>query len=268
MNKLVERGARTFKFLDGAFNADIDRARKIMEFFLDKIDQLLALAREPPVVHFEMIPSRFPPLLRETLIRFPPGTLRLEIGIQTFNTDVAARINRPSSPEKELEALRFLREKTNAIIHADLIAGLPGEGMVSFGNGFDRLLGALSPPQQRNVNVEIQLGILKLLPGAPIARHNGTFGMRYNSQPPYEVLETAALPARELDRIKNFARFWELVVNRGLFNWQPSGPSPFLQFMALSDSLLERFGRNWGIDRNELRDAAEDFLAKSPGRGQ
>jgi hypothetical protein len=291
MGDLLERGARTFKFLDRAFNMDIGRARKIMEFFLDKIDERIALRREPPVVHFEMFPSRFPPELRETLIRFPPGTLRLEIGIQTFNADVAARINRPSAPEEELEALRFLREKTKAIIHADLIAGLPGEDIVSFGNGFDRLWAALSPPQCAEPNAgqavqsarprmeiqggtphaEIQLGILKLLPGAPIARHSETFGMRYNPSPPYEVLETAALPAHDLDRLKNFAHFWELVVNRQLINWRQSWPlawplaspsawpSAFWQFMALSDSLLERFRRNWGIDKNELRQAVEEI---------
>jgi hypothetical protein len=172
-----------------------------------------------------------------------------------------------------------LREKTNAIIHADLIAGLPGEDIVSFGNGFDRLWAALSQTQYAeptagvktgtpctetgNPRAEIQLGILKLLPGAPIARHSETFGMRYNSSPPYEVLETAALPARDLDRIKNFARFWELVVNRQLINWQQSwplaSPSAFWQFMALSDSLLDRFGRNWGIAKNELRQAVEEI---------
>jgi hypothetical protein len=79
--------------------------------------------------------------------------------------------------------------------------------------------------------------------------------MRYNSAPPYEVLQTAALPAGDLDRIKNFARFWELVVHRGLLNWDAEEAPVFGKFMALSDSLLTRFGRNWGIDRNELREA-------------
>jgi hypothetical protein len=206
--------------------------------------------------------------------------LRLEIGIQTFNADVAAHINRPSAPEQELEALRFFRFNTNAIIHADLIAGLPGEDIVSFGNGFDRLWAALSPPQCAEPDAavktgasraEIQVGILKLLPGAPVAHHSEAFGMRYNPSPPYEVLETAALPAHDLDRIKNFARFWELVVNRNLVNWRqfwptarPSArPAAFWQFMALSDSLLERFGRNWGIDKTELRQAVEEISLSS-----
>jgi hypothetical protein len=229
-----------------------------MEFFLDKIEERKAASQKPLVVHFEMVPSRFPPELLETLSRFPPGTLRLEIGLQSLNAEVCARIGRPSDPEKELETLRFLRDKTNVIIHADLIAGLPGEGLASFENGFDRLYSALRGgvnfAQDAHPRFEIQPGILKLLPGAPIARHSAEFGMRYNSSPPYEVLQTAALPADDLDRIKNFARFWELIVHRGLLHRDAEEALVFGKFMALSDSLFARFGRNWGIDKNELRE--------------
>jgi len=242
MEDLINRGAKTFKFLDRTFNLNIERAQKIMEFFLYIIN------KKPLVVHFEMVPSRFPPELVDTLARFPPNTLRLEIGIQTLNPEVSERIGRPSKPEQELETLRLLAEKTNAIMHVDLIAGLPGEDLTSFGKGFDALWSALNGCDTRGV--EIQLGILKLLPGAPIARHKETFGLRFNPLPPYEVIENSAIPASGMDRIKNFARFWELVVNRGLLD---IGPSPvFDRFMALSDSLLTRFGRNWGIAKEEL----------------
>ena len=279
MESLFRRGARAFKFLDRSFNADTERARLIMEFFLEKIIERTAApagggraapgnVKPPPAVHFEMVPLRFPPELVETAARFPAGTLRLEIGIQTLDPAVSARIGRPSSPEKELAALRLLREKTAAIIHADLIAGLPGEGLTSFGRGFDLLYAALRPPLEDGLSdnrggrekpgAEIQPGILKLLPGAKIARHATAFGMRFNPSPPYELLESAALPGQDLDRVKNFARFWELLANRGLLD---PGPAPvFERFMALSDSLLARFGRNWGIAKNELLEAVDDIL--------
>jgi len=259
MDDLIQRGAKTFKFLDRTFNLNIERARYIMEFFLNKIEK----RAEPFVVHFEMVPSRFPPELIETVARFPPGTLRLEIGIQTLNPDVAARIGRPSKPEQELAALSLLREKTHAIIHADLIAGLPGEDMASFGKGFDSLWAALSlPSTDSESSTEIQLGILKLLPGTAIVRHSAAFGMCYNLSPPYEVMETAAMPAGDLERLKNFARFWELIVNRGLIDIrQYRGNSPvFDRFMALADSLFARFGRNWGIDKKDLHEAAAAFF--------
>jgi len=245
MGDLIQRGAKTFKFLDRTFNLNIERSVKIIEFFLNSIN------KNPVVVHFEMVPSRFPPELVDVLARFPPNTLRLEIGIQTLNPEVSARIGRPSDPGQELKALSLLAEKTNAIMHVDLIAGLPGEDAESFGKGFDALWAALAPGRNKN-RIEIQLGILKLLPGAPIARHKESFGLKFNPLPPYDVIETAAIPASGMDRIKNFARFWELVVNRGLMD---TGPSPvFGRFMALSDSLLARFGKNWGIAKEELRE--------------
>jgi radical SAM superfamily enzyme YgiQ (UPF0313 family) len=264
MDSLVSRGAKTFKFLDRTFNLSIKRALRICDFFLEKIEQRKELWPQGGlVVHFEMVPSLFPGELRETLARFPPGTLRLEIGIQTLNPEVSARIGRRSNPEKEIEAIRFLREKTHAIIHADLIAGLPGEDIASFARGFDRLWLALSEtnesPKADYQRAEIQLGILKLLPGAPISRHSETFGMRYSALPPYEVLETSAMSAGDLLRIKNFARFWELIINRGLIKFTESKPV-FEDFMVLSDRLFAHFGRNWGIDKDELRETVKKYL--------
>ncbi len=249
MDYLFSRGARTFKFLDRTFNLDLERAHAILEFFLERI-------KPPSYVHFEMVPSRFPDNLRTLLMQFAPGTLRLEVGIQTFTPEVAKIIGRPSDPEKEQEALRFLREKTHAIVHADLIAGLPGETMASFARSFN-LLWKVRP-------TEIQLGILKKLPGAPIARHDEPFAMVYDTRPPYEVLQTGTMSRAELNVIKNFARFWELVVNRGNFDdlvplILPASVDAFAFFMELSQHLLGRFGRNWGIDRQELRRALAEW---------
>ena len=284
MDILICRGVKTFKFLDRTFNVNVKRAIKIMEFFLAKIkkresrhlDARHPDARHPDAltVHFEMAASFFPQSLRKTLSQFPPGSLRLEAGIQTLNPKVSALINRHSNPEKELENISFLRENTNAIIHADLIAGLPGEDLVSFGKGFDKLWQALTAGEltlnaKQRPRLEIQLGILKQLPGAPISRHNETFAMLYSPLPPYEVMETSVLSAENLQRIKNFARFWELIVNRNdpSFGIQDfflkNSSSVFEKFMTLSDYLFACFGRNWGIDKNELRNAVKQALSKS-----
>lgn len=240
---LIDRGARSFKFLDRTFNLDMDRARAIMVFFLRRL-------KGGMFVHFEMVPSRFPEALRSLLTRFPPGTLRLEVGIQTLNPQVARTIGRPSDPEKELETLEFLRLRTRAIVHADLIAGLPGETMESFAQGFNRLWAARP--------TEIQVGILKKLPGTPLVQHDEGYGMRYSDEAPYEVLETGAWKADDMVRIKNFARFWELIINRGHFDdLVPSllSDDAFGDFMRISEGLLRRFGKSWGIDRGDMRSA-------------
>jgi len=163
--------------------------------------------------------------------------------------------------EAELEALEFIRKETNAILHADLIAGLPGEDLESFGAGFDRLwrvLSGSSGPVPGN-SFEIQLGILKCLPGTSITLHREVFpGMKYSPMPPYEIIETDALSERDLNRIKNFARFWELLINRNPFpdlsaRLAPPGENVFKRFMNLSQKILDEFGRNWGLDRKKLK---------------
>jgi hypothetical protein len=127
----------------------------------------------------------------------------------------------------------------------------------SFGLGFDRLW-SVRP-------TEIQVGVLKRLPGAPLARHDRPFRMCYAETPPYEVLSTSVMSEAELDKAKNFARFWELIVNRGHFpelipEILPEGEAAFNRFMGLCDALLVRFGRNWGIDRAELLSALKDWI--------
>jgi len=255
MDTLIQRGVKTFKFLDRSFNTNIKRALKIINFFLSKVKQ------KPFTVHFEMVPSLFPDELIDALSRFPPGTLRLEIGIQTLNPEVSARINRPSNPDKELETLRLLIEKTSAIIHADLIAGLPGEDIESFGNGFDRLWlalngGCLSSEPADNTafsghhRTEIQLGILKFLPGTPVLRHCKDWKVLFNPLPPYEIVENATISARDLFRLKNFARFWVQIADRGLIKLE--NRAVFNKFLAFSDELYAHFGRNWGIDKADL----------------
>lgn len=250
LEKLIARGACQLKFVDRTFNTDIPRAVAILEFLLERL-------RPDLFLHFEMVPERFPPDLRRIAARFPAGSVQFEIGIQTLNPDVAHRIRRPVNPGRIADNLLFLRRETGVRIHADLIAGLPGESLPSFRDGFDRLA-AWAPH-------EIQVGILKRLPGTPIARHDAEWAMVYHDDPPYEILENGLIDRRTMDRLKSFARFWELVVNRGRFPsaapliWNDT-PSVFDSFLQWTDWALERFGRDHSLPLSALAEALADYL--------
>lgn len=250
MEKLLERGVRQFKFVDRTFNLNIATSRAILEFFL---------ARHEPgrFYHFEMIPDRLPAELREVIRRFPPGALQFEIGVQTFNEEVAARIRRRQDNRRLEENFRFLREETGVHIHADLIAGLPGESLESFAAGFDRLV-ALRPQ-------EIQVGILKRLRGTPISRHDAEWQMVYNPHPPYEVLQNRLLDFETMQKLRRFARYWDLVGNSGNFVetapllWADGG-SPFARFLRWSEWLHARIGRTDSIALVTLMERLFEFL--------
>ena len=224
LRRLLDRGLRHFKFVDRTFNLNLQTSMAILGFFLDN--------HVPGMfVHFEMVPDRLPDELREIIARFPDGTLQFEVGIQTFNPEVATRISRRQNYERLDVNLRYLREHTGVHVHADLIVGLPGETVECFAAGFDRLV-ALGPQ-------ELQIGILKRLRGAPIARHDIEFRMVYAQDPPYEILYNDLIDFATMQRLRRFARYWDLIGNSGNFLqttpriWR-EGP-PFWSCLEFSD---------------------------------
>lgn len=264
MQKLLDRGVRQFKFVDRTFNLNIATSRAILEFFL-------ARHRPGNFYHFEMIPDRLPPELREIIAKFPPGSLQFEVGVQTFNESVGGLISRRQNNARLEENFRFLRNETGVHIHADLIVGLPGETVGSFAAGFDRLV-ALRPQ-------EIQVGILKRLRGTPIGRHDAEWQMVYNAHPPYEVLQNRLIDFATMQKLRRFARHWDLVGNSGNFiesttliwgdvaqaSWPASSggipaASPFSNFLRWSEWLHTRAGRSDGIALVRLMKWLFEFL--------
>jgi radical SAM superfamily enzyme YgiQ (UPF0313 family) len=272
LQRLLARGLKQFKFVDRTFNLNVDVSKTILEFFLDRY-------QPGHFFHFEMIPDRLPEALREVIAKFPPGALQFEVGVQTFNEEVGAAIKRRQNYERLEDNFRSLRNQTGVHIHADLIVGLPGETLESFAAGFDRLI-ALGPQ-------EIQVGILKRLRGTPIVRHDAEWQMIYSPHPPYEILQNQLIDFATMQRLRRFARYWDLVGNSGNFVestpliWNNAaqasrlpGPahkenlagetpallSPFHAFLRFSDWLHARTGRTDGIALVRLMELLFEFL--------
>lgn len=256
LDRLLSRGVLHFKFVDRTFNLNLGVSRRILEFFLERMRPGLFL-------HFEMVPDRLPPELRELIARFPAGHMQLEVGIQTFNPEVATLISRRQNYAKLEDNLRFLHRETGAHIHADLIAGLPGESLESFGAGFDRLV-ELGPQ-------EIQVGILKRLRGTPISRHDAMWDMAYSPMPTYEILRNRLIDFPTMQRLRRFARYWDLIGNSGNFVetapllWS-DGRSPFRVFCQLSDWLHTIEGRHHAIPLVRLMERVFEFLTRELGQ--
>ena len=64
---------------------------------------------------------------------------------------------------------------------------------------------------------EIQIGILKHLSGTTMSRHDREFGMIYSDVPPYDILQNDLISFAEIQQMKRFARFWDLIYNSGNF---------------------------------------------------
>lgn len=240
IDKLHQRGARNFKFIDRTFNLKVSSSIAILEFFLARMSDDLYL-------HFEVVPDNLPDKLKAVIEKFPHHTLQFEVGVQTFDENIQALISRKQNNEKTCENLRWLRQQTHAYIHADLIFGLPSDTLTNFAKSFDQLV-SLNPH-------EIQLGILKRLRGVPLNRHNEEYGLRYNPEAPYNILCTRDIDFETMQRVNRFARYWDMIANSGRFkNTLPVilGDSPFDGFMQLSDSLYQTVGSTWKISLKRL----------------
>lgn len=252
MEQLHARGARLFKFVDRTFNLNIKTSLKIMQFFLDKLE---ANPADPVFAHFEVVPDHLPDALKDGIKKFPPGSLQFEIGIQSFNPEVQARISRKQNNEKAAENISWLIEHSEAHLHVDLIAGLPGETVVSFALGFNRLY-ALKPH-------EIQFGILKRLRGTPIIRHTEEYGLMFDPYPPYTILANKDVPFEQMQRLIRFARYWDLIANSGRFTHTlPTilGELPFENFMALSDWIYIKTDATHRIALDRLANLVSKWL--------
>ena len=250
MQRLLDRGVRQFKFVDRTFNLNLKIGSAILEFFRQRY-------RDGLFVHFEMIPDRLPESLRAIIREFPAGALQFEVGIQTFNERVAELISRRQDNAKVEENLRWLRAETGVHVHADLIIGLPGEDIESLAAGFDRLVG-LGPQ-------EIQVGLLKRLRGTPIVRHDLDWAMVYSPQPPYEILQTKLIDFAMMQRLRRFARYWDLIANSGNFIdatpllW---GGSPFWGFMRFTDWLYAETSQTHAIALARLTTLLRRYLTE------
>ncbi len=257
MATLLKRGCTCFKFVDRTFNLRLSHSLRILDFFLERFD---AGQGEGVFLHFEMVPDRLPDEIRERIKRFPAGAIQFEIGIQTFTSEVCDTINRKMDVAATEANFAYLTEQTAVHIHADLIAGLPGETVATFADSFDRLW-HLHPH-------DIQLGILKRLKGTTIA----TLDMCFNPEPPYDIIRSDTFSFLELQRIKRLARFVDIFVNTDRFLksidyllGQSPTDSPFAALLGFSDWIWTNAHAEHGISLRRQFDFLYDYMTKVLG---
>ncbi|HRU19236.1 MAG TPA: DUF4080 domain-containing protein [Kiritimatiellia bacterium] len=259
-DRLWQRGLRRFKFLDRNFNAPVAHACAVLDFFQERVTP------KDTCLHLEINPERLHPDVADRLARFPAGTLHLEAGIQTLNPQVAAAAGRSPDTATTLANLRFLTRETGADVHADLIFGLPGEDEASFANGFNTLVTTCAPP-------EVQVNLLKGLPGTRFAREADSLGLVFSPEPPYELLRSDTMGFETLCRIQRLARCWERVHNRGRFPHAvrafhaACGPDLFGAYTRLAARLYAGEGRLFAIGMPRLAGYLREELTETCGLG-
>ena len=119
----------------------------------------------------------------------------------------------------------------------DLIAGLPFEGLESFGRSFDQVM-AIWPQQ-------MQMGFLKILKGSLMAKNAGQYGMVYSDKAPYQIYTTNWLGYDEMLLLKDMEEMVETYYNSGRFTQEirfilSKEPSVFRFFLEMGQRHVEK----------------------------
>ena len=255
----LERKVPQVKFVDRTFNCKKSHSMEIWRYLLEHDNGVTNF-------HFEVSADLLDEEELALIGQMRPGLIQLEIGVQTTYPETIAEIRRRMDLEKLAANVAAVNERKNVHQHLDLIAGLPFETLERFQQSFDDVY-RMEPEQ-------LQLGFLKVLKGSYMAEMAKTYGIEYQSQPPYEVLSTRWLSYGDLILLKGVEEMVEVYYNSGQFRavikkLETEFASPFSLYESLARYYEER-GLT-GISHNRLAryEILYDFIRELPaGEGR
>lgn len=247
---LLEKKAKTIKFLDRSFNIRADYANRILKFIRDHDNGVSTF-------QFEANGDSITPETIDLLNSMRKNMIRLEIGIQSTNPNTIKAINRTQNFKKLKANILALRD--NCVIHTDLIAGLPFEDYDSFKKSFNETFLLFTD--------ELQLGFLKELKGTVLSKTKQIYGYKFQETSPFEVLENNYISNEELEKIKKVETGVNKFYNYKIFNktmkylFIDKKLDPFDTFLNLT-LYLEKTKPVNEYQFDELTSAFYEFLSK------
>ncbi len=194
---LMKHG-KVIKFLDRTFNVKKDFTIDIFKFILEhhQPGNVFQFEITADIVHPEIIQ-----FINEHV---PPGLFRFEIGIQTINQKANLEVSRKQNFEKTKKVIEQLHHKIE--MHLDLIVGLPFDYWDDIKLSFEKVF-ELFPS-------ELQLGFLKFLKGTPVRLKYESHGYKFDSETPYQIIESNYLSKYELHKITMLEEALEVYWNK------------------------------------------------------
>lgn len=250
LQRFLDAGVPQVKFVDRTFNCSKQHAMAIWRYIYEHDNGVTNF-------HFEISSDLLDEEELALFVKMRPGLIQLEIGVQSTNPQTVAAIHRKMDLDKLFENVDKVHALGNIHQHLDLIAGLPFESYEQFRVSFNDLY-AHHPDQ-------LQLGFLKVLKGTCMETEVKEHGIRYRSQPPYEVLSTRWLSYDEVIRLKGIEGLVELYYNSGQFTCTlqyvvPQFQSPFDFFEQFSLSYRRKGCHKMNYNRMGRYQILKEFL--------
>ena len=238
---LSDKGVKEVRVLDRTFNLPQSRAIELLQLFRMQFPEMK--------FHLELHPQFLDEPLREELTRALPGQLHIEAGIQCLDPVVQEFSGRCSNINDLLDGLKFLCEQQAFVTHADLLAGLPGQRLENIIDDTARLM-------QLNT-AEIQLEVLKVLPGTPLRKIAAEHGIKYNPSAPYDVMQSNTASMEDLQYARDLSRLLDMTYNHQFLHhavWLMNRDCPDMVRKLLA------FFHNAGGNASVLWDLKKRFL--------
>ena len=217
---LVERGIREVRVLDRTFNANTKRTTALLSLF-SEFTGLLKF-------HIEIHPAFLTNKIIDILKGLPNGLLHIEAGLQSLDDHVLNASGRNGNNARSMHGIRLLKACNRFEIHADLIAGLPHYTLARIKEDVKELM---------HIQLdEIQLELLKLLPGTQMREKAASLGITYAPTPPYEVLSTPTMSTKMLYEAQQLSRLLD-----GWYNGSGEWRETFVQLTLLNSCFLDSF---------------------------
>lgn len=180
-----DHGVRSFSFVDPVFNLNDDRLKRLSEVLEPYAAEGVSL--HTVEVDIERIDEDSAALLRRA------GAVSVETGPQSVGPTALSLCRRAFCPERFAEGVEALKREGIAV-ECDLIAGLPGDTQDDFLRGVEFCL-SLDPGK-------IQTSTLHVLPGTELYVRAEELGLRFDPQPPHEIIATADIGFADLRRLE------------------------------------------------------------------
>ena len=225
----VKKGVREIRILDRTFNANPAHAMNMLSIFEEYHGKVQ--------FHLEIHPAFLTAGIKEKLASLPVGLLHIEAGIQSLDDRVLETCGRLGGATPAMEGVRFLTSLNRFEVHTDLIAGLPNYSLDSLISDTIGLMEAGAD--------EIQVELLKVLPGTSMREDAKRMGLRFSPLPPYEILQTPSISVVELKRASLISRIVDIFYNKSiwsstfaaLFQKDPLLFQPFVSFIEREDTV-------------------------------
>ncbi|TAL30632.1 MAG: DUF4080 domain-containing protein [Spirochaetes bacterium] len=239
LESILRHEPKIVKFLDRSFNARVSHSRAIWKWLIEK--------NASTKFHFEIHPQVLEEEDWQLLSRVPAGRFQFEVGVQTINSRSLRAVKRAMDWETVRFAIHQLISRTKISVHLDLIMGLPCDTIENARASFNEIY-RLGPQQ-------IQVGFLKVLPGTELRLRSEKLGIKFNPEPPYEVISTPWISSGDLDMLRTISRLINNLFNNMRFPrisamLETMHPDPYSLYADLA-VWMEKNGRNPSVKNAE-----------------